>query len=336
MPDIMSIGEMLVDFTAVQDTKDGENGKSGDIYYKQNPGGAPANVAVMASRLGVSSGFIGKLGMDMFGKYLRDTLDAEGVDTTGVILDKDFSTTLAFVGKGGDGERDFVFYRKNGADLNLSFSEVNLKLVDSCKLLHFGALLLTSEPSKSAVINTVEYAKQQGKIVSYDPNWRERLWESKEAAVKAMRSVLMYVDVIKVSEAELQIITDCANLLPAIAKLLNDGVKVVCITQGAKGCIVATRHGIERLPTFKVETVDTLGAGDSFFGAFLSRLVLSGKSMDEIEMDDLREFAMYANACGALSSTKVGAIPAMPTHGEILALMEKGRGATEGKVYPQL
>ena len=329
MPDIMSIGEMLVDFTAVQDVKGGESGRSADIYYKQNPGGAPANVAVMASKLGVSSGFIGKLGMDMFGKYLRDTLSAEGVDTKGLILDKDFSTTLAFVGKSSEGERDFVFYRKNSA-------EVNLKLIDSCKLLHFGALLLTSEPSKSAVINTVEYAKQQGKIISYDPNWRERLWESKEAAVKAMRSVLMYVDVIKVSEAELQIITDCANLLPAIAKLLNDGVKVVCITQGAKGCIVATRHGIERLPTFKVETVDTLGAGDSFFGAFLSRLVISGKSMDEIEMDDLREFAMYANACGALSSTKVGAIPAMPTHEEILALMEKGKGAPEGKVYPQL
>lgn len=336
MPDIMSIGEMLVDFTEVQDVKDGESGRSADIYYKQNPGGAPANVAVMASKLGVSSGFIGKLGMDMFGKYLRDTLSAEGVDTKGLILDKDFSTTLAFVGKSSEGERDFVFYRKNSADLNLSFSEVNLKLIDSCKLLHFGALLLTSEPSKSAVINTVEYAKQQGKIISYDPNWRERLWESKEAAVKAMRSVLMYVDVIKVSEAELQIITDCANLLPAIAKLLNDGVKVVCITQGAKGCIVATRHGIERLPTFKVETVDTLGAGDSFFGAFLSRLVISGKSMNEIEMDDLREFAMYANACGALSSTKVGAIPAMPTHEEILALMEKGKGAPEGKVYPQL
>lgn len=319
MPDIMSIGEMLIDFTAIQD----ENDKSGNICYKQNPGGAPANVAVMASKLGVSSGFIGKMGLDMFGKYLRDTLAAEGVDTKGVILDKDFSTTLAFVRKSSDGERDFVFYRKNSADLNLSYSEVNLKLIDSCRLLHFGALLLTSEPSKSAVINTVEYAKQQGKIISYDPNWRERLWESKEAAVKAMRSVLMYVDVIKVSEAELQIITDCANLLPAIAKLLGDGVKVLCITQGAKGCIIATKHGIERLPTFKVETVDTLGAGDSFFGAFLSRLVLSGKSMDELEIEDLREFAKYANACGALSSTKVGAIPAMPTHEEILALMEK-------------
>ncbi len=316
MPDIMSIGEMLVDFTAVTD-------KDGNIYYKQNAGGAPANVAVMASKLGVSSGFIGKLGRDMFGRFLLDTLESNGVNTSGVVLDGDFSTTLAFVKNTDDGERKFVFYRKNSADLNLNFSEVNIKLIDSCKLLHFGALTLTAEPSKSAVINTVEYAKQNGKIISYDPNWREKLWESRETAVKAMRSVLRYVDVIKVSELELQIITDCANLLPAIAKLLNEGVRVVCITQGAKGCIIATRHGIERLPTFKVETVDTLGAGDSFFGAFLSRLVQSGKSMDELEMDDLRDFATYANACGALSSAKVGAIPAMPSHEEIAELMKQ-------------
>lgn len=317
MPDILAIGEMLVDFTAV--IKD-----NGDIYYKQNPGGAPANVAVMAAKLGVKSGFIGKLGKDMFGAYLKETLEREGVETKGLILDKGYSTTLAFVRNGEDGERDFVFYRKNSADLNLNFSEVNLKLVDSCKLLHFGALLLTSEPSKSAVINTVEYAKQQGKIVTYDPNWREHLWESKEAAVKAMRSVLRYVDIIKVSELELQIITDSGNLLPAIAKLLNSGVKVVCITQGAKGCIIATRRGIERFPTFKVDTIDTLGAGDSFFGAFLSRLISSGKSMDELEMSDLCDFATYANACGSLSSTKVGAIPAMPNHEEIMELIAKG------------
>jgi len=317
MPEIISIGEMLVDFTAVTDG-------NGDIYYKQNAGGAPANVAVMVSKLGVSSGFIGKLGRDVFGKYLKETLEKNGVDTKGVILDKDFSTTLAFVRNEPDGERHFVFYRKNSADLNLNFSEVNLKLIDSCRLLHFGALTLTSEPSKSAVINTVEYAKQQGKIISYDPNWREKLWESREAAVKAMRSVLRYVDIIKVSELELQIITDCANLLPAIAKLLNDGVKVVCITQGAKGCIIATRRGIERLPTYKVETVDTLGAGDSFFGAFLSRLALSGKSVQELDMSDLREFAAYANACGALSSAKIGAIPAMPAHEDIVKLMEQG------------
>ncbi|MBQ3161864.1 MAG: carbohydrate kinase [Oscillospiraceae bacterium] len=317
MPDIMAIGEMLVDFTAVTE-------ENGDIFYKQNPGGAPANVAVMAAKLGVSSGFIGKMGKDMFGTYLKETLENEGVDTKGVKLDKGYSTTLAFVRKNEDGDRDFVFYRNNSADLNLSYSEVNLKLIDSCKLLHFGALLLTSEPSKSAVINTVEYAKQQGKIITYDPNWREHLWSSRAEAVKAMRSVLRYVDIIKVSELELQIITDSGNLLPSIAKLLNEGVKVVCITQGAKGCIIATRKGIERFPTFDVETIDTLGAGDSFFGAFISQIIKSGKSMDELDMNDLREFAVYANACGSLSSTKVGAIPAMPTHDEIMALVEKG------------
>ena len=318
MPDIVTIGEMLVDFTAVTDDK-------GDTFYKQNPGGAPANVAVMAAKLGVSSGFIGKLRKDMFGEYLRNTLKNAGVDTKGVILDGKFSTTLAFVRSKDDGERDFVFYRSNSADLNLNYSEVSKKVVDSCKVLHFGALTLTAEPSKSAVVNTVEYAKQQGKIISYDPNWRAHLWESKETAVKAMRSVLRYVDVIKVSEEELQVITDCANMLTAIAFLLDSGVKVVCITQGAKGSIIATRKGIERLPSFKVETLDTLGAGDSFFGAFLSKIVRSGKAVDELDMSELCDFAIYANACGALSSTKVGAIPAMPTHEEIMELIGKGK-----------
>ena len=318
MPDIVAIGEMLVDFTSVTDDE-------GNIFYKQNPGGAPANVAVMAAKLGVSSGFIGKLGKDMFGEYLRNTLQNAGVDTKGVILDSNFSTTLAFVKNRDSGERDFVFYRSNSADLNLNFSEVNKKVVDSCRLLHFGALTLTGEPSKSAVMNTVEYAKQQGKIISYDPNWREHLWKSKETAVKAMRSVLRYVDIIKVSEEELQVISDCANMLTAIAFLLDAGVKVICITQGAKGSIIVTRKGIERLPAFKVETLDTLGAGDSFFGAFLSKIIASGKSPEELKMSELCEFAVYANACGALSSTKTGAIPAMPTNDEIMALIQKGK-----------
>ena len=317
MSDIISIGEMLVDFTLCSN-------ENQEIFYKQNPGGASANVAVMAAKLGASSGFIGKLGKDMFGRYLKDTLDREGVNTKGVVLDDRYSTTLAFVSRDENGSRDYVFYHTSTPEHNLSFSEINLKLVDKCKLLHFGSLMLAWEPSKSAVINTVEYAKQQGKIITYDPNWREQLWVSREEALKTLRSVLRYVDILKVSESELQLLTDSANLLPAIAKLLNSGIKIICITQGAKDCIIATKQGIEQFPTFKVETVDTLGAGDSFFGAFISRFVLSGKKLDEIDMTDLRDFAVYANACGALSSTKVGAIPAMPTHEEILALMEKG------------
>ncbi len=318
MADIVAIGEMLIDFT--------ENIlENGDITYKQNAGGAPANVAVMAAKLGVSSGFIGKVGKDMFGKYLKNVLIENGVDTDGLILDNEHSTTLAFVGKDEDGDRDFVFYRKNSADTQLNYNEVKKKLIDKCRILHFGSLMLTNEPSRSAALLSVEYAKQNGKIISYDPNWRENLWSNKQEAITAMQSVLKMVDIVKVSENELQIITDCGNMIPAIAKLLNTGVKIICITQGAKGCIIATRHGIERISTYKVETVDTLGAGDSFFGAFLAEIVKSGKSLDELEIDDLKGFALYANACGSLSSTKHGAIPAMPTDEEIRGLMENGK-----------
>ena len=316
MTDILAIGELLIDFTAITE-------KNGDIYYKQNAGGAPANVVCMAAKLGASTGFIGKIGKDMFGNYLKGILEERKVDTRGLILDKDFSTTLAFVKNGSHGERDFVFYRKNSADLNMKFSEVNLKLIDECKIFHFGALSLTAEPSKSATINAVEYAKAKGKIISYDPNWRPILWRSKEQAVQAMKNVLRYVDIIKVSEEELQIITDCGNLLPAIAKLLNMGIKIVCITQGAKGCIIATKSSVELYPAYKVDSVDTLGSGDSFLGGFLYKLLEKSKDITELTSDELYEMSDFANACGAITSMEHGAIPAMPDLKEVEEFMEK-------------
>ena len=316
MADILAIGELLIDFTAITE-------KNGDIYYTQTAGGAPANVVCMAAKLGASTGFIGKIGKDMFGNYLKGILEERKVDTRGLILDKDFSTTLAFVKNGSHGERDFVFYRRNSADLNMKFSEVNLKLIDECKIFHFGALSLTAEPSKSATINAVEYAKAKGKIISYDPNWRPILWQSKEQAVQAMKNVLRYVDIIKVSEEELQIITDCGNLLPAIAKLLNMGIKIVCITQGAKGCIIATKSSVELYPAYKVDSVDTLGSGDSFLGGFLYKLLEKSKDITELTSDELYEMSDFANACGAITSMEHGAIPAMPDLKEVEDFMEK-------------
>ena len=308
MADILAIGEMLIDFT--------ENiVENGEINYKRNAGGAPANVAVMAAKLGVSSGFIGKVGKDMFGKYLKQVLVDNGVETNGLILDSDYSTTLAFVGKNEDGDRDFVFYRQNGADANLNYKEIRLK---RCIKDYPNVEVDTYEGLLA------EYAKEKGKIISYDPNYRDRLWKSRDEAVRAMQSVLPLVDIIKVSEDELQILTDLGNMIPAIAKVLNTGVKIICITQGAKGCVIATKKGIETIRTFKVDTIDTLGAGDSFFGAFLSQIVKSGKTIDELTMADLKNFAVYANACGSLSSTKQGAIPAMPDDEAIKALIANG------------
>lgn len=318
MSDIMAIGEMLVDFTK-------EITDKGEVIYRQNAGGAPANVAVMAAKLGTTSGFIGKVGRDMFGKYLKDVLAENKVNTDGLVMDSKYSTTLAFIDKNESGEREYVFYRNNAADANMAYSEVRKKLIDGCKILHFGSLMLTHEPSKSAATLSVEYAKQQGKIISYDPNWREKLWNSRAEAMQAMQSVLKLVDIVKVSEEELQVLTDCGNMIPAIAKLLGEGIKIICITQGAKGCVIATKQGIESVHAFKTNIVDTLGAGDSFFGAFLSQIVKSGKSLEELEMSDLTGFALYANACGALSSTKPGAIPAMPEEAEILDLIKNGK-----------
>ncbi|MGN1105599.1 MAG: carbohydrate kinase [Huintestinicola sp.] len=316
MTDIVAIGELLVDFTYSQ--------LDGETVYKQNAGGAPANVVCMASKLGASTGFIGKIGRDMFGFYLKKVLFDNKVDTTGLILDPKFSTTLAFIHNDEDGDRDFVFYRspQTAADLNLRYGEVNREVIDNAKVLHFGALSLSSEPARTATINAVEYAKMQGKLISYDPNWRPLLWESKEAGIRAMKSAAQFADIIKVSENELQLITDCGALIPAVAKLLETGVKIICITQGAKGCIIATAKGIERYPAYKVKSIDTLGSGDSFFGAFLYKLLELEKSPEELDGEDILEMAMFANACGALCSTKQGAIPAMPSKEDIVKLME--------------
>ncbi len=304
MADIVSIGELIIDFTDIPDQD--------FIGYKQNAGGAPAIVACMASKLGASSAFIGKVGGDMFGEFLKDELDRNGVDTKGLKFDKDHCTSLAFVRRSEEGERQFMFYRRNGADLSLSYSDVDLSIIDDCRVFHFGALSLTAEPSRSATVNAVEYAKSKGKIISYDPNWRPYLWNSREEALQAVRSVLRYADIVKVSERELQIVSDSGNMLPGIARLFDIGVSIVCITQGAKGCIIASKRGIENCRAFRTETVDTLGSGDCFLGAFLYKLLEKTKPVQDITGEELREMATFANACGALAATKKGALSAMP------------------------
>ncbi len=323
--DILSIGELLIDFIELTD-------ENGDVYYKRNAGGAPANVVCMAAKLGASAGLISKIGGDMFGDYLKKVIEDIGVDTSGLIVDKDFRTSLAFIRKNDDGARDYVFYRKNTADLNLNFNEVRLKLIDECKIFHFGGLSLIREPSKSAVLNSVEYAKSKGKIISFDPNYKPKLWSNTDAAAKSMQNAVRYADIIKVSENELQLISDCGNLLPAVAKLLNEGVKIICVTQGAKGCIIATNSSVELYSSYKAESVDTIGSGDSFLGGFLFKLLEKAKDISELSMNEIYDMAMYANACGALSSMKTGAIPSMPSQSEVDSFMEKNKNLAEGGV----
>ena len=310
MSKILAIGELLIDFTPYKSEQETN-------MFQQNAGGAPANVAVQAAILGASTAFIGKVGNDQFGHFLKSTLEKYNVSTTGLIVDNKNNTTLAFVHLSETGDRSFSFYRNDTADTQLNFDEIDLKLIDECDLLHFGSISLTTEPIKTSTLRAVKYAKEKGKIISYDPNYRNLLWESQSVAKSEMKSVLAYVDIIKVSEEELKLLTDCDQLIQGIAKLLNQGIKIVVVTQGAKGCIIATKSGIERLPTYDVKTIDTTGSGDSFWGSFLYNIVTSDKEISDLSFEELKTFCDFSNACGSLCSTKKGAIPAMPTKDEI-------------------
>lgn len=306
MAELLSTGELLIDFTPAAKTEDGR------LPFVRNPGGAPANVAVQAKRAGVSSGFLGRVGKDMFGDFLVETLKACGVETAGLSQDPDCATTLAFVQLNDQGDRDFSFYRNPGADTRLSFDEVDLSLLDRCKLFCFGSLLLTTEPSRTAVPKLVEYARAHGKITAYDPNWRPALWADQAQGVKQMQSLIGMADIMKVSDEELALLTGRDSLEEGAKELLSQGVSLVVVTRGPKGCAAfAPGFSLER-NTYDTRVVDTTGSGDSFFGALLAKIIQSGKRPGELTREELGEFLDFANAAGATCAAKTGAIPAIP------------------------
>lgn len=307
MAEIVSMGELLIDFTPVGETEDGR------LLFARNPGGAPANVAVQAYRAGVSAGFLGRVGKDMFGDFLVGTLKDCGVDISGLSQDPDYATTLAFVQLSPEGDRDFSFYRNPGADTRLSFEDTDLSLIDQCKLLCFGSLLMTAEPSRSAVEELVEYARKQGKITAYDPNWRPPLWKGREEeGVERMKSLVSKADIMKISGEELELITGKESIEEGAWALLEQGVSLVVVTLGAHGC-KAFAPGISvAKETYDTQVKDTTGSGDSFFGALLAKVVQSGKRPSQLSPEELGDFLDFANAAGSTCATKTGAIPALP------------------------
>lgn len=306
---IVTIGELLVDLTQT-----GE--QSGIPQYAANPGGAPANVAVAASLMGCETAFIGKVGNDSFGQMLVDTLRSKNVDVSGVVKSDEYKTTLAVVSLDDKGERSFSFYRKNCADLNLRKEEIDFALVKSADIFHFGSVSLTDEPSFSAVEAAVRFAKENGAVISYDPNYRPLLWNNKNEAVAKMRRLLKYVDIIKVSEEELEIITAQSDPHRATDLLLNMGITVVLVTLGEKGAFFKTARVSGWCEAIHAEVADTNGAGDTYMGAFLTKLDSLEKFV--INADNCLEDAnMFACISAGISVTKSGAIPSMPTKDEV-------------------
>lgn len=313
MYDIVALGELLIDFATVSTDNEGYP------TLEAHPGGAPANVLVAAQKLGKKTAIISKVGNDIFGRLLKNTIEKEKVNTESLIISDEYPTTLAFVTLSDNGDRSFEFFRKKSADVMLNSNEVDDDILKNCRVFHFGSVSMTTDPSRTATFDSVMKAKSYGACISYDPNYRPPLWDSEENAVKYMLEGLKYADVVKVADNEIELLTGEKDYMKGAERILDYGAQFVFVTCGPEGCYYSTANGITGLvPGFKVNTIDTTGAGDTFTGAVLSKLL---DYEFTVTPDELHDTVKFANAAGALNTTKYGAIPAMPTLSEILDLM---------------
>ncbi|WP_339208275.1 carbohydrate kinase [Paenibacillus sp. FSL K6-3182] len=319
--DAVALGEYLIDFVP-----EGVS-VSGEPLLERNPGGAPVNVLAALAKLGNKTAFIGKVGQDPFGEYLRDVLIRQGIADEGLVLSRDAHTTMAFVHLDERGERSFHFARQPGADALLTEAEVRPELTRGTRLFHFGSISLTSEPSRHATIHAVEAARQAGAIISYDPNWRPSLWETEELGLVWMKSGLEQAHIVKVSDEELALLTglpDAGTLdIAAGAEelVLRYGLDVLLVTRGAAGTYYRTARYAGEVAANRVVPVDTTGAGDAFMGAFLHCVLGSETKAANWSEEELHRTVAFANAGGALATTRKGAIHSLGTLEEIEELL---------------
>ena len=322
MPEIVTVGEALIDLTQT------EEDEKHIRRYAAFPGGAPANVAVAAARLGAGAAFIGKVGRDAFGASIRETLCRNGVDVTGLYESEHDLTTLAVVSIDAGGERSFAFYRTPGADTQLTPEEAVRALEAYEKrpmFLHFGSVSLTAEPARSATLAAARRAQELGILLSYDPNYRPSLWSDEETALVRMREPLPLCHVLKLAEEELELLTGTQDLEEGTQSLRETyKIPLIVVTLGAGGSFFRMGDDTGRVSSQPVQVADTNGAGDTFLGALLSRLVLAG-GLKELTAEKLAEVLNFANHAAALTCTRPGAIPAMPTLSEVLSWKETAR-----------
>jgi len=310
MADVLTLGELLIDFVP---DRTGVTLGEAERFLKA-AGGAPANVAVGVRRLGVDAGFIGKVGDDPFGHWLASILERDGVDVSQLRFDDAARTALAFVSLTEEGERDFMFYRHPSADQLHRADEIDLKAVADATILHHGSISLIQEPSRSATLAAIDAARGAGRLVSYDPNLRLPLWESAEAAREGMLGPWKLAHVIKISEEELSFLTGSSDL-DAARSLMHDELRLLTVTLGQAGVAWFAGDRSGRVDGFSVKPEDTTGAGDAFVAALLAALARE----PELASDEaaLEAALRRANAYAALTTTRPGAIPALPSAAEL-------------------
>jgi fructokinase len=306
--DVVCLGELLVDMFPA------EVGRSlvEVSAFRPKPGGAPANVSVAAARLGVKSAFIGKVGDDAFGYHLADILRHEGVDVCSMRFDQEARTGIAFIAMPDVNSYEILFYRNPGADMRLRPDELDRELLQTTRAFHFGSISLIQEPSRSATLEAAHIARDAGALISFDVNYRPTLWKSPAEAYDRVMEIVPDVNLLKVNEAELELLTGSQNLDAGGESLLEQGPELCVVTLGPKGSFFRIAEGGEHIPAFVVDTVDATGCGDAFIAGLLCQLIAGGDWRESLSVPRMRKVLRYANGVGALTALTQGVIPALP------------------------
>lgn len=314
--DVIAIGELLIDFTMSGESEQGNN------MFEACPGGAPCNVLAMLNKLGRKTAFLGKVGTDQFGVLLKKTLDEVGIGTSNLQMDPEVNTTLAFVHTFPDGDREFSFYRNPGADMMLTEDEVDPEFLKQTKLFHFGTLSMTHEGVRKSTKKALDIAKENGLLISFDPNLRPPLWSSLDLAKEQMEYGFQFCDILKISDNEIQFVSGKEDYDEGIQYLQEKyHIPLILLTLGKDGSRAYYKDMRVERGGFKMNTIETTGAGDTFCGSALNYVLEYG--LDNLTEERLGEMLTFANAAAALITTKKGAIRSMPEKEEVLEIIEK-------------
>ncbi|AGB18153.1 MULTISPECIES: carbohydrate kinase [Thermoanaerobacterium] len=313
--DVVALGELLIDFTI--------NGVSerGNQLFEANPGGAPCNVLSMLHNLGKKTSFIGKVGNDQFGILLKKTLEEIGIGTDNLVIDNEVNTTLAFVHTAPDGDRSFTFYRQPGADMMLNESEIREEIIKKARIFHFGTLSMTDVGIRKATEKALKIAKYNNLLISFDPNLRPPLWRSLNMAKDMIKYGLSQCDILKISNDELEFVTDCKTIEEGVKSLLkNYSIKLILVTMGKYGSKAYYKGlSVEKAGFIQENTIDTTGAGDTFCGCILNYVLEHG--LDNLTESSLKDMLTFANAAASIITTRRGAMRSMPSKEEIINLL---------------
>ena len=305
--DVVALGELLIDFAPVS------TNAAGYPTLAAQPGGAPGNFLAALQIYGCTTALIGKVGADRFGDLLKATLAEKGIETRGIVSDPAVFTTLAFVTLDATGNREFSFARKPGADTCLCAGEVDLALIDGAKVFHFGTLSLTDEPARAATQKAVAYAKEKGRLISFDPNLRKPLWPSETAAKEQIEWGLHQADIVKISDEEIAFLWGLSPEEGAQKLLKEYGVQLVYATLGPRGCRFANRQGSGEVASpAGIHVVDTTGAGDIFGGSAMSQFLKTGKAPADLTVEEMRAITRFACCAASLSTQTHGGIDSVP------------------------